>query len=151
MFYTDLQEFVTVVKTNNCKIVTVYPYLRIKGFWSNLLALIMECINPVTAHYVDHPYEYVVEATSVTSAGKKLYYEGVCFERRDHFAGFLPPKERGLAALKHYLTADMIVKEIKRGFPGVTVDLISPDGKMMGENMYKKLYDDARKHGMAVA
>jgi len=146
MLHTKLQEFIALIRTNNCETVVVEPYIRMKGFWRNLRELILS-FDPMMPSIVDGPCEYVVKAASITLAGRKLCYEEVCFEGViDYYGGFPPQEEEDRIEVKHYLMADAIVKDIKRNLPEIRVHLISQYMGAMDEKMYKKLYDDARKY-----
>ncbi|MBU0721881.1 hypothetical protein KKA93_00245 [Patescibacteria group bacterium] len=84
--------------------------------------------------------QYILELTATTPCGWKI----VCRERFQRFT------TADVEDAKLFLLGEQRVKELQEALPGVSVDLIGPNGRPMDDEMYAKLHQDVAIHNVSV-
>jgi hypothetical protein len=135
----SLEEFAEVIKREGCREkILVKPCLAAKnGVYTASVGVIAN-------------FQNILEFTATTSRGRKVVYQQCFFERFGSDRGFADAKERRNAAIKLFLLGEQEVKELRAKLPGVSVELIGPNGRPMNEAMYAKLHRDAAACGVSI-
>lgn len=134
----SVEEFVEVMKSEGCRTAVAKPYSSAKG-------------GAETASVgVIADFQYMLEFTATTPAGRKVVYRERLFERFGSDRGFADAEKRRNAAIKLFLLGEQKVKELQAKLPGVSVNLIGPNGRPMDDTMFAKLHQDAATCGVSI-
>jgi len=134
----SVEEFVEVMKREGCKTALVEPCSAAKsGADTASVGVIAD-------------FQYMLEFTATTPRGRKIVYRQRLFERFGSDRGFADAEDRRNAAIKLFLLGKQKVKELQAKLPGVSVDLIGPNGRPMDDAMYAKLHQDAATCGVSI-
>ena len=134
----SVEEFVEVMKREGCKTALAEPCSAAKsGADTASVGVIAD-------------FQYMLEFTATTPRGRKIVYRQRLFERFGSDRGFADAEDRRNAAIKLFLLGKQKVKELQAKLPGVSVDLIGPNGRPMDDTMYTKLHQDAATCGVSI-
>ena len=133
----SVEEFVEVVKREGCGAVVAEPYSTVKGGVKTTL------VGAIAN------FQYMLKFSAMTPHGRNVIYREWLFERFGSDHGFADAEERRNAAIKLFLLGEQKVRDLRAKLPGISVDLIGPNGPM-DEAMYTKLHHDAAICGVSV-
>lgn len=133
-----IDEFVEVIKKENCSTVAVEPYLETRGGTKT------KTVGIITN------FQHMLSVTAMTPGGRKIFYRERLFERFGSVQGIADAEKRCEAAIMHFLFGEQKMRELRTKLPGVSVDIIDPNGRPMDDAMFTKLHQDATTYGVSV-
>lgn len=132
----SMGDFVGILEQEGCRSVIVRVFQASK----NTLATAMIGLA------ID--FQYGIKLSATTLAGRKVSFKRAYINRSG--CGFADADDWRNIAIKIFLIAEKIVRELKEKFPEVKIDLMGPDGRPMDEKKYEKLHSDAKACGISI-
>jgi hypothetical protein len=97
-------------------------------------------------------FYYVIAFESVTSKGRKVEFHLQTVQRWGSSTGFADSDKRAAIAIKNYLLAEVLYREMQRFYPQITINLHGPHGKgYMHESLFDELHRDALKLNVSLS
>lgn len=134
----SVEDFAQVVRGEGCALVFAEPYQDAKGGAETISVGVIA------------DFQYMLEFTATTPRGRKVVYRERLFERFGSDRGFADAENRRNSAIKLFLLGEQKVKELQARIPGVSVNLIGPNGRPMDDAMFAKLHQDAATCGVSI-